>query len=160
MEFRDYTPADADALVDLTIETFRPFYEGFVRPLYGEKIFEHQHGRWEQDYRNEVPTLHQPDALSWVAIAETADGIIGYVCWKIYEGKRHGEIYIVAVDPDARRHSLGRALCEHAIDHMRANEVDVVGIGTGDDPFHAAARSLYEGLGFTKVPTAGYLRAL
>lgn len=43
---------------------------------------------------------------------------------------------------------------------MRVSGVEVVGVGTGDDPFHAAARSLYEGLGFTKIPTAAYLRSI
>jgi hypothetical protein len=43
---------------------------------------------------------------------------------------------------------------------MKADGVHVVGIGTGDDAFHAAARSLYEGLGFTKIPIAGYLKRI
>jgi hypothetical protein len=43
---------------------------------------------------------------------------------------------------------------------MRAAGVEVVGIGTGDDAFHAAARALYESLGFTKIPTAAYLKKI
>ena len=45
----------------------------------------------------------------------------------------------------------------HALAAMRSTGVAVVGVGTGDDAFHAAARSLYESLGFTKIPIAGYL---
>jgi hypothetical protein len=43
---------------------------------------------------------------------------------------------------------------------MKSEAVEVVGIGTGDDDFHAAARALYENLGFTKIPTAHYLKKI
>jgi len=43
---------------------------------------------------------------------------------------------------------------------MKFDGVEVVGIGTGDDAFHAAARALYEDLGFTKIPIAGYLKKI
>ena len=49
-------------------------------------------------------------------------------------------------------------LVDAAIAEMKADGVDVVGIGTGDDAFHSAARGLYESLGFTKIPIAGYLK--
>ncbi len=55
---------------------------------------------------------------------------------------------------------MGRQLCLHAIDAMKQSGVDVVGIGTGDDAFHSAARALYESLGFTKIPIAGYLKKI
>jgi ribosomal protein S18 acetylase RimI-like enzyme len=55
---------------------------------------------------------------------------------------------------------VGRQLSLHAIEEMKADGVEVVGIGTGDDAFHAAARGLYEGLGFTKIPIAGYLKKI
>ena len=40
---------------------------------------------------------------------------------------------------------------------MREEGIEVVGIGTGDDAFHAPARALYESLGLTKIPVAAYL---
>lgn len=40
---------------------------------------------------------------------------------------------------------------------MKATGVNVVGIGTGEDDFHAPARALYESLGLTKIPIAAYL---
>ncbi|HEY3261362.1 MAG TPA: hypothetical protein VGJ95_14025 [Pseudonocardiaceae bacterium] len=43
---------------------------------------------------------------------------------------------------------------------MKADGVEFVGIGTGDDAFHAAARALYESLGFIKIPTAAYLKRI
>ncbi|CAM5267823.1 hypothetical protein SALBM217S_08278 [Streptomyces griseoloalbus] len=56
MRIRAFTPQDLTALTDLTIETFRPFYEDSFRPLVGEAVFANQHGDWRDDYRRQVPT--------------------------------------------------------------------------------------------------------
>src|SRR5215218_4220259 len=74
VQIRAVTSADVPALVDLTIETFRPFYEDVVPPMLGDVVFTHQHGRWEQDYRDEVPTLHDPTAGRHAAVAVGNDG--------------------------------------------------------------------------------------
>lgn len=158
MTLRTMTETDLPAVVDLTIATFGPFYEGYVRHLLGAELFMLQHGAWEQDYRDEVPTLLAPDAGRFVVVDEDVDGITGYAAWRLSERPTHGEITHVAVAAQARRRSVGRSLCEHAIADLRRRGVSVVGIGTGDDAFHAAARALYEDLGFTKIPIAGYLR--
>ena len=66
----------------------------------------------------------------------------------------------MAVSEFHRRQAIGRRLCEHAMEQIKADGIEFVGIGTGDDAFHAAARGLYEGLGFTKIPIAGYLKKI
>jgi len=157
MRIRPFADADLPRLVELTIETFGPFYEGYVRPLLGDEVFRHQHGQWEQDYHAQVPTLHDPDTGRHVAVAESAGSVVGYVGWKAGERPRAGEITMLAVAPSHRGQQAGRQLCLHAIDAMRAAGVDVVGVFTGDDDFHAPARALYESLGLTKIPIAGYL---
>lgn len=157
MRIRPFRGSDLDAILAIVIETFRPFFEDYVRPLLGDEIFEHQHGQWEQDYRSEVPTLHDPSAGRCMAVAEVDGKVVGLVSWKITEKPAHGEIYLLAVSMPYRRRRVGRQLCLHAIQEMKANGVEVVGIGTGEDTFHAPARALYESLGFTKIPTAAYL---
>ena len=158
MNIREFSATDLPTVVDLTIETFRPFYEGYVRSLLGDEMFALQHGNWEQDYRDDVPTLHSPAAGSFVAVGESDGRIAGFVSWRIKDKPDHGQIYLLAVEQSRRRQTLGHQLCTHAIDEMKQVGVEVVEIGTGDDPFHAAARALYEGLGFTKIPIAGYLK--
>lgn len=124
----------------------------------GEQVFRHQHGRWIDDYRDELPILHAPEAGRHAAVAALEDGTIaGFVSWRLDAERRHGEIYLLAVSPRRRRQGTGLRLCQHAIAHMRAGEVEVVQIGTGGDPFHAPARALYERLGLTPVPVAVYL---
>lgn len=160
MQIRTYDDDDLPRLITLTIATFRPFYEDYVRPLLGEEVFAHQHGRWQQDYRDEVPTLHDPANGRHLAVAESGGDVAGYVAWRPGERPASGQITMLAVAADHRRQQVGRLLCEHAIAALRADGVEVVGIGTGDDAFHAAARALYEDLGFTKIPIAGYLRKI
>ncbi|MGY1396859.1 GNAT family N-acetyltransferase [Streptomyces sp. SS10] len=167
MRIRAFTPRDLTALTDLTIETFRPFYEDSFRPLVGETVFANQHGDWRDDYRREVPRLHAPGRHLYVAVAEAGDdngddgdGLAGYVAWSVDPDRRNGSISHLAVSAQHRRHHVGTALCEHAFAHMRSLGAEVVEIGTGGDPFHAPARALYERLGCTALPTAVYYRQL
>jgi ribosomal protein S18 acetylase RimI-like enzyme len=160
MIIRPYRDPDLPALIDLTIEAFRPFYEGYVRGLLGDDIFEHQHGQWEQDYRDDVPVLHDPENGRFIGVGEIGHDLAGFVSWRIEGRPNHGQIYLLAVSEPFRNRRLGHELCGYALAHMKERGVDVVEIGTGDDEFHAAARSLYEDIGFTKIPLAGYLKKI
>ena len=142
VNIRSYHPDDLDTLIELTIATFGPFYENHFRPLAGEVIFQHQHGRWADDYRAQVPALHEPAAGKHVAVAEAGGGAI-------------------AVAAAHRREHIGTALCDHAFSDMKEKDVEVVTIGTGGtDAFHAPARALYESLGFLPWHVAVYFRQL
>jgi ribosomal protein S18 acetylase RimI-like enzyme len=161
MNIRPFQPSDLPALIDLTIEVFGPFYEQSFRVMVPLDVFTHQHGSWADDYRESVPTLHDPRANKHVAVAETGTGeIAGYVGWVIETERRHGEIDTLAVRESARGKGLGRELCEHAMGAMREQDVEVVSLGTGGDWFHAPARALYESLDFHLIPVAVYMRAL
>jgi ribosomal protein S18 acetylase RimI-like enzyme len=162
VNIRSYRPGDLNALIELTIATFGPFYENHFRPLVGEAIFHHQHGQWADDYRAQVPALHDPAAHKYVAVAETSDGAIaGYVAWAVDPARRHGEIEFLAVAEPHRREHAGTALCEYAFSDMKEKDVEVVTIGTGGtDSFHAPARALYESLGCVPCHTVVYFRQL
>lgn len=157
-------PLDADDFSEtaqLLIQTFHPFFEDYVQNLLEERIFLHQHGSWEQDYRNLLPTLHAPESGRYAAVATTITGdIVGVIAWRLVEKPGHGEIYLVAVSPSYRRQQIGRDLCEHAMAAMRTADIEVVEVSTGGDPFHASARALYQRLGFTPIPIVAYLKAL
>ena len=159
MHIRSYATSDLEQVLDLTIATFGPFYENYVRPLLGEQVFCHQHGQWKQDYREMVPTLHDPAQGRHLALAHLDGALAGYVAWKVEADRRHGALEILAVAAACRRQHVARDLCEHAFQAMRSAGVEVVEVGTGGDAFHTPARGLYESLGFTKIPIAGYLMA-
>jgi len=162
MRIRPFVEADLSALVELTVETFRPLFEDEVRPAYGEELFALHHGRWQQDYRDELPTLHAPAAGRWIAVADIGDVPVGLVAWSIAAARPdHGRIELLAVAPPFRRADIGRRLCQHALAALKAGGVEVVELGTGgEDSFHAPARGLYESIGFLKVPIAGYIKRI
>lgn len=158
MHIRPLQVDDHPSATELLVQAFGPFFDGYARGLLGEQIFQHQHGRWEQDCRDEVATLHDPCAGRHASVATVSDGTLsGVVSWRFDPRRGHGEIYLLAVSPVSRRQGIGRRLCEHAIGHLRAGGVEVVQISTGGDPFHAPARALYEQLGFTHVSVSVYL---
>jgi ribosomal protein S18 acetylase RimI-like enzyme len=159
---RAYHSRDLNDLIELTIATFGPYFEDHFRPLAGETVFRHQHGRWADDYRARVPALHDPAASKYVAVAKTGNGAVaGYVAWAVDPARRHGEVVILAVASARRRDHIGTALCEHAFDDMTGRDVEVVTIGTGGtDSFHAPARALYESLGCVPVHVAVYFKEL
>jgi ribosomal protein S18 acetylase RimI-like enzyme len=161
MLIRPFQAADLQPLIDLTISTFRPFYEVDTLHMMGADLLQHHHGQWEADYRREVPTYHDPSANEHVAVAEIDNQIAGYVAWGPDELVGSGKIRIVAVSTDHRRQNVGRALCLHAMDRMRADGFEYVGLGTGgEDDFHAPARALYSSLGLRRVPVAYFLGRL
>ncbi|MFJ6659802.1 hypothetical protein ACIQNG_26120 [Streptomyces sp. NPDC091377] len=61
MVIRPFVQQDLTPLTELTIETFRPFYEDSFRTLVGEVVFANQHGNWRDDYREQVAGLHAPE---------------------------------------------------------------------------------------------------
>jgi len=152
--------SDVQILIDIAIDTFQPFYEGYVRDLLGETVFQHQHGHWREGYATDIPTLDDPKSGRHVAIAEIDEAIIGFVSWKIGVKPNHGEIHLLAVSEPCRREHVGRELCLYAMAEMKRSGIDVVEIGTGGDAFHLPARSLYESLGFTPIPVVAYLKKI
>ena len=160
MNIRPYADSDLPRLTDLTIETFGPFYEDGFRPVVGEAIFENQHGHWRDDYRAQVPTLHEPDSRKYVAVAEDATSIVGYVAWNFDLEHENGRIEILAVSARHRRHGVGTRLCQHAFADLKERGIQVVVIGTGGDAFHSPARALYSSLGCTPYPVTVYYKRL
>ena len=160
MRIREYTPEDLNQLVELTIDTFGPFYEDSFRPLVGEVVFANEHGDWRGDYRRQVPALHDPGAGKHVAVAEDDGALAGYVGWDIDLERRHGNVEMLAVASSHRRSGTGRLLCEHAFADMRRRGIEVATIGTGGDVFHAPARAFYSSLGCTEMPISVFYKQL
>ncbi|MER7248882.1 GNAT family N-acetyltransferase [Kribbella sp. NPDC000426] len=160
MQIRSYVDADLARLIDLTIDTFGPFFEESFRPLVGETIFTRQHGDWRGDYHQEVAGLHDPAQHKHVALAEDDGVLLGYVAWHVEPARSKGTVTLLAVSAAYRRSNAGTALCEHAFEAMRAEQAEYVEIGTGGDDFHAPARAFYESLGCVKLPLAVYFREL
>ena len=75
-----------------------PLFERHLPDLMSPEVFAHDHGDWEDDYRREVPTFHDPARDRFVTLAEEQGRILGYVGWNITEGAS-ARLEMVAVDP-------------------------------------------------------------
>jgi ribosomal protein S18 acetylase RimI-like enzyme len=159
MNIRDALTSDLSGLVELTIEAFRPLYEQHLPDQLSPQVFEHDHAAWEDDYREEVPTFHDPSNDHLITLAEEGGELLGYVGWNISAGDS-GRLEMVAVHPVAQHRGVGTALCREVVERLRSRGVTVVHIGTGGDAFHAPARRLYESLGFRGYPVVDYTKAL
>jgi putative acetyltransferase len=72
-------------------------------------------------------------------------------------GAAHGEVKSMHTAAEARGRGVGRALLSHLLDTARARGYQRVSLETGTTPGFAAARALYESVGFTPAgPFGGY----
>lgn len=85
---------------------------------------------------------------------------MGWIGIRLHIEDSMGEVYIIAVDPDAQRHGIARSLLDTGFEHMRQAQMKIVMVKTGDDPGHAASRTAYESIGFERWPVARYFREL
>lgn len=155
---RDYAPADEEAVVEMALRAWAPVFSSLEQVL-GREIFVRLHGDWRRYQEQAVrDTLADGTMLIWVA--ETARAVAGFVAAKLHPENRLGEVWMLAVDPDAQLRGLGTALTEFATDRLRDAGMVVAMIETGGDPGHAPARRVYEKANYTVLPVARYFKAL
>jgi ribosomal protein S18 acetylase RimI-like enzyme len=149
---RRYRRSDADRIVELSLAAWAPVFASF-RAILGDDLYARVHPDWMTDQAASVrEALERND--TWVAV--TGDTVTGFVNVDFDEEARSGEIYMIAVDPDAQRHGIATMLTELALDEMRARGIDLAIVATGGDPGHAPARATYEKAGFTPAPQVWY----
>lgn len=150
---RRFEPEYADAVVALALRAWEPVFEsmaGTVGPDIFRRLFSDDWRSYqESDIRRALSTYD-------VSVALTADGVAGYVAVSLPDDEPHGEIYMIAVDPDQQGRGIGKALTEHAINQIRYAGRDLAVVETGGDPGHAPARAMYEQVGFVSLPAERY----
>jgi putative acetyltransferase len=93
--------------------------------------------------------LHEGVAFFVVRESGAAAGCGGI---QLY-GTEYGELKRMYVRPRFRGRGLGRLVLEHLADHARRNGVGLLRLETGI--YQKEAIGLYEGFGFTRVPSFG-----
>ena len=100
-----------------------------------------------------VTRLQSDDVLMFEARDE-AGALLGCAALKVLS-PGHGEIKSVRTHPDHLRKGVSRALMAHLTDVARARGIARLSLETHPTPAYAAARALYEGLGYTYCPPFG-----
>jgi ribosomal protein S18 acetylase RimI-like enzyme len=160
IEIRPYDEGDLDAIVDLSLRAWEPIF-GSLREVLGEAIFARLHRPdWRAVQAEAVRSTCTNDERSvFVAAAEgRAVGFVAVALDAFHEGM--GVVDIVAVDPAYQRRGIAGQLMDRAVEHMRAEGMDIAVVETGGDAGHGPARDLYESLGYTALPVVRYLKLL
>jgi GNAT superfamily N-acetyltransferase len=152
------TPADRDAIVELSLRAWAPVFAS-IEEVIGPDLSARMHGDWREHQAETVrATLANSSVTVWVA---DADGVVvGFVVATLDREPGMGEIWMLAVDPDHQLRGTGSALTEHATDWLRASGMQVAMVETGGDAGHAPARRVYEKSSYTLLPVARYFKAL
>jgi GNAT superfamily N-acetyltransferase len=155
---RDYGPLDEEPVVALWLRAWAPVFSSMEQVL-GREIFVRLYGDWRQYQEKDVrDTLADGAARVWVA--EATREVVGFVAARLDPERHIGEVWMLAVDPDAQGRGVGTALTEVATGWLREAGMTVAMVGTGGDPGHAPARRVYEKADYTLLPLARYFKAL
>lgn len=151
-------PHDRDAVVRLSLRAWAPVFESLQQVLNPE-VYAVFFPDWRVSQQQSIEEACADEQMQvWVAIQGAL--VVGFVAVRLHQKDRMGEIYMIAVDPDAQGHGIGGALTAFALDQMRAAGMQVAMVETGGDPGHGPARRTYEGQGFRLFPAARYFKKL
>jgi GNAT superfamily N-acetyltransferase len=156
---RSFKEEDHQAVLAVSMRSWAPVFADF-EPAVAPHVFNafYPHG-WRARQSAEIEDFLKAEAGNvWVAM--DGDALIGWVGIRLHYEDSMGEIYILAVEPDAQRQGVGRALIDKSFEQMRNAGLSIVMVETGDDPGHASSRLTYESIGFERWPVARYFREL
>jgi ribosomal protein S18 acetylase RimI-like enzyme len=141
---------DVDAVVALSLRAWEPVFAS-IHDTVGPRLFAYFYdGDWrthqERDVRRACAEYH-------VSVADDGDRVVGFTAVALPAEGTEGEIYMVAVDPDAQGGGVGLGLTTAAVEQIRAAGKRAAVVGTGADPGHAAARATYRKAGFVPWPS-------
>jgi ribosomal protein S18 acetylase RimI-like enzyme len=146
---RPIRDADVDAIVELSLRAWEPVFAS-IHDTLGEALFRHFYG---DDWRtHQADDVRRACTTYRTTVAEDSGRVVGFTAIDVRPEGDEGEIYMLAVDPDAQGAGVGTTLTVEAIAQIRAAGRRVAVVGTGADPGHAAARATYRKAGFVPWP--------
>jgi GNAT superfamily N-acetyltransferase len=156
---RPYRPDDADAVLDVSLRAWSEVHESFRR-IMGDEVFGALYGSdWQVRQGREVRhALSLEDSETWVA--EEHGTVVGFATAVLRPDEGLGAIWLLAVEPGQQDRGIGTTLAEIATRWIEGSGLPVAAVSTGGDPAHAAARRVYEKVGYTPVPAVNYFKAL
>ncbi|MEQ8312712.1 MAG: GNAT family N-acetyltransferase [Gammaproteobacteria bacterium] len=158
MNIRNYNENDKTALAELTLRAWEPVFAGMESSISPEiyKIFVPD---WKAEQMRSLNTVCDDDGIK-VIVAELEGSIVGFAAMSFHPEDYLGQVYMIGVDPDFQQRGIGKALMEAGLKIIKDEGFSLAMVETGGDPGHAAARQIYENMGFEKVPVARYLKVI
>jgi GNAT superfamily N-acetyltransferase len=157
LAFRPFEPADDGRLQQIREAAFTPIHEGFRQAL-GEEVYQIDYADWNRTQGDYLRSFYEaaPGRYLWAALE--GERIVGFICCTLNAERRTGLLDLNAVDPAYQGRGVGVQMYRHAMDQLRQRGARVVGVSTGGDAGHAAARRAYEKAGFDRnVPSIYYV---
>lgn len=156
---RGYQQSDESQILEFALRAWEPVFDA-VGELLGTELFDRLRGDWRTGQTDAVrDVLADPAQRVWVGEHPTGQPV-GFVAAKLDRDSQVGEIFMIAVDPDAQGQGVGMALTQVATDWLRQSGMRVAMIDTGGDRGHAPARHLYQKAGYTALPAVRYFKSL
>jgi ribosomal protein S18 acetylase RimI-like enzyme len=159
LQIRPAAQDDVEVLVDLSLAAWEPVFQSF-RQILGPAIYARLYPDWRQCQREAVETVCRDGDGTPVWVAEREGRVAGFVAYKLRPEDKTGEIWLLAVHPEAQNQGIGTELNRVALEQMRASGMRLAFADTGGDPSHAPARRSYEKAGYTGLPLVRYWQAL
>lgn len=150
---RAVRPTDAARLESIRKAAFAPVFASF-RALLGPDIYELVQAREDNAQAGLLASWLLPDSGWEVYVAESAPVVVGFVCIRMNQAARTGEIGLNAVHPTHSGQGIGTSMYRFALARMREAGMRAAAVSTGGDASHAAARRAYAKAGFSaEVPS-------
>lgn len=153
-----YTPEHLAGIVSLSLRAWAPVFKSIEQEMGPEKYREY-YPDWRKSQQEAVEQVCKSERMPvWTAL--DGDTPVGFVGVKIHAGEDMGEVYMIAVDPNAQGQGIASRLMDVAIEWMKGEKFNMCIIDTGMDRGHAPARRAYENYGFDMWPVARYYKSI
>ena len=154
VEIRPIHPNDREDILAFTPNAFEPIFDQW-REMLGDNLFEMMFPDWRTLQQSHVHTGYDDESVDgYVALVDGKPA--GFTIIKLNQEDKVGEIYFLVVHPNYQNRGVGTALTQFGLNKIRAAGMNYAHVGTGGDPAHAPARSVYEKFGFRSLPNTLY----
>lgn len=143
---RPYRPADLEALCDIAVAAWRPYFEGLLEEM-GQELFEAAFGDWPAEKTRQVRQFCD-DTPQWCLVSEVDGVVVGFITYRLQEDRELGIIGNNAVIPEYQGRGIGTEQYRRVLEAFEESGIRFAKVTTGLDPFHAPARAGYEKAGF------------
>lgn len=159
MEIVAYQPEFRQELLELSLRAWHAVFMKLQAevPRFVYQCF-YPHG-WERRQRDDIAQVLDNES-ELIDVAVVNGKAVGWVCTRIHDEDKMGEMYVLAVDPEHRGQGIAKALMQRTYQRSKNAGMRMVMVETGDDSGHEPARMLYESDGFVRWPVARYFKEL